>query len=218
MKTTIIGIALAATALTTANALKCQKNATGVLATREKRFEHKFDYDGHPVAEWTQYYKMKDGKLVTSKDPGEEYDFYSCEADGNLVSGDRAEMTGVLKTKDGKKCLTNSFVWARKPAKWPAWEQVPKDVEKKVTLEDCAENGMGLRKQWFELSNAHRPGCSQELLHHGYYEDQSLHLEYGEKGVAFDRIKELDNEEEKEEEDYRFSISYLMTGKLDDTC
>ena len=66
--------------------------------------------------------------------------------------------------------------------------------------------------------NAHRPGCSQELLHHGYYEDQSLHLEYGEKGVAFDRIKELDNEEEKEEEDYRFSISYLMTGKLDDTC
>ena len=68
MKTTIIGIALAATALTTANALKCQKNATGVLATREKRFEHKFDYDGHPVAEWTQYYKMKDGKLVTSKE------------------------------------------------------------------------------------------------------------------------------------------------------
>ena len=36
--------------------------------------------------------------------------------------------------------------------------------------------------------------------------------------MAFDRIKELDNEEEKEEEDYRFSISYLMTGKLDDTC
>ena len=188
-----------------------------MLATREQRFEDKFDYDGHPVAEWMQYYKMKDGKLVTSKDPGEEYDFYTCEAEGNLVIGDRAEMAGVLKTKDGKKCLTNSFVWARKPAKWAAWEQEPKEVEKKVTLEDCAESAKGLRKQWFQLSSVHEPGDLQELLQHGYFEDQSTHLEHGEKGVAFDRIKELENEEEKEEEDYRVSISYLKTGKVDET-
>lgn len=103
MKITIIGIALAATALTTVDALKCQKNATGVLATHEKRYERKDDFDGHPIAEWTQYYKMKDGKLVTSKNPGEEYDFYACEAEGDLeAADDGVDIVGVLKTKDGK--------------------------------------------------------------------------------------------------------------------
>lgn len=114
--------------------------------------------------------------------------------------------------------MTNSFVWARKPVKWTAYEQVPKDAEKKVTLEDCAEGGMALRKQWFELSSIYRPGCSQELQQKDYLEDQGLALMHGEKGVAFDRIGELQNDEEKQLVDYQISTSYLKTGKLGGTC
>ena len=111
-------------------------------------------------------------------------------------------MAGVGKTKDGKKCMTNSIVWARKAAKRAAWEQVPKEVEK-VTQEDCGESAEGLGKHWFELTSTQGAGHLQELQQHGYFEDQATHLEQGEKGVAFDRRKEQENEEEKEEEDYR---------------
>lgn len=79
---------------------------------------------------------------------------------------------------------------------------MPKEVEK-VTQEDCGESAEGLRKQWFLLTSVDEPGHLQELQQHGYFEDQATHLEQGEKGVAFDRIKELEKEEEKEEEDYR---------------
>ena len=70
MKTSIIAIALAATALATVDALKCEKYASGTLASWEEvNLEN-----GH-----VQEYAMKDGKLAKSQ-KGEEFDFYACEA------------------------------------------------------------------------------------------------------------------------------------------
>ena len=77
MKTSTIAILLAAAGLSTANALKCHKNATGVLASWEDSIvvDH---------LAWTQYYRMKDGKLAKSKLPGEEYDFTHVMRQKNL--------------------------------------------------------------------------------------------------------------------------------------
>ena len=146
MKTSIIAIALAATALASVDALKCEKYASGSLASWEEvNLEN-----GH-----VQHYAMKDGKLAKSQ-KGEEFDFYACEAPAKFhknLKANRdhgAEKAGVINTKDGKKCLTNSFIRVRDPSTddkyHTGYKQVPENVEKKVTLEDCAENGMDLRK------------------------------------------------------------------------
>ena len=209
MKTSTIAILLAAAALNTANALKCHKNGTGVLASWEDTIlvDH---------LAWTQYYRMKDGKLAKSKLPGEEYDFYVCDAPEKFVEGG-----GVLKTKDGKKCLTNSFIRERDPSQdvpyHTGYKQVPEKVEKKVTLEDCAEGGMELRKQWFTLKGPLRKGCSRWLLLHGHKSDNILDLTYGPEGVAFDEADGL-GPKETEDGHHLTSNSYFMTGRLDATC
>ena len=212
MKTSTIAILLAAAGLSTANALKCHKNATGVLASWEDSVlvDH---------LAWTQYYRMKDGKLAKSKLPGEEYDFYVCEAPEKFVEGG-----GVLKTKDGKKCLTNSFIRERDPSQdvpyHTGYKQVPEKVEKKVTLEDCAEGGMELRKQWFELGlgDQERKGCSVPLSKVGYEHDEIMDLSYGPDGVAFDTEGGLGYDKSDKVSYFHRSRSYLMTGNLDATC
>ena len=208
MKTSTIAILLAAAALNTANALKCHKNGTGVLASWEDTIlvDH---------LAWTQYYRMKDGKLAKSKLPGEEYDFYVCEAPEKFVNG------GVLKTKDGKKCLTNSFIRVRDPSQdipyHTGYKQVPEKAEKKVTLEDCAEGGMELRKQWFTIMAPMRKGCSGILQLQGHKSDDILELTYGPKGVAFDEPDGLGPK--KTEDGHQLdSTSFFMTGRLDATC
>lgn len=213
MKTSTIAILLAAAALNTANALKCHKNATGVLAT----WEDTEILDSHVGFGWTQYYHMKDGKLARSNLPGEEYDFYVCEAPEKFYKWSG----GVVKTKDGKKCLTNSFIRERDPSHdgshGIAYKQVPENVEKKVTLEDCAEGGMELRKQWFTLKGPLRKGCSRWLLLHGHKSDNILDLTYGPEGVAFDEADGL-GPKETEDGHHLTSNSYFMTGRLDATC
>ena len=215
MKTSTIAILLAAAALNTANALKCHKNATGVLAT----WEDTEILDSHVGFGWTQYYHMKDGKLAKSNLPGEEYDFYECEAPEKFGKGG-----GVVKTKDGKKCLTNSFIRERDPSPdgshGIAYKQVPENVEKKVTLEDCAEGGMELRKQWFELGlgDQERKGCSVPLSKVGYEHDEIMDLSYGPDGVAFDTEGGLGYDKSDKVSYFHRSRSYLMTGNLDATC
>ena len=134
MKTSTIAILLAAAGLNMANALECHKSATGVLAT----WEDTEILDSQVGFGWTQYYHMKDGKLAKSNLPGEEYDFYECEAPEKFYKWGG----GVLKTKDGKKCLTNSFIREQDPSHDGSHEivykQVPENVEKKVTLEDLS--------------------------------------------------------------------------------
>ena len=213
MKTSTIAILLAAAALNTANALKCHKNATGVLAT----WEDTEILDSHVGFGWTQYYHMKDGKLAKSNLPGEEYDFYICEAPEKFGNG-----KGVVKTKDGKKCLTNSFIRERDLSPDGSHEvrykQVPENVEKKVTLEDCAEGGMELRKQWFGLGYPERKGCSVSLYKDGYENDQIMDLSYGPDGVAFEMEGGLGYDKSDKVRYFHRSRSYLMTGNLDATC
>ena len=213
MKTSTIAILLAAAALNTANALKCHKNATGVLAT----WEDTEILDSHVGFGWTQYYHMKDGKLAKSNLPGEEYDFYECEAPEKFGKGG-----GVVKTKDGKKCLTNSFIRERDMSPDGSLEnrdkQVPENVEKKVTLEDCAEGGMELRKQWFLLGYPERKGCPVPLYKQGHQTDETMDLSYGPQGVAFDKEGGLGYDKSDKVRYFHRSQSYLMTGNLDATC
>ena len=130
MKTSIIAIALAAIALASVDALKCEKYASGTLASWEEvNLEN-----GH-----VQHYAMKDGKLAKSH-KGEEFDFYACEAPAKFhknIKANRdhgAEKAGVIKTKDGKKCLTNSFIRVRDPSTddkyHTGYKQVPENVGK----------------------------------------------------------------------------------------
>ena len=213
MKTSTIAILLAAAGLNMANALKCHKNATGVLAT----WEDTEILDSHVGFGWTQYYHMKDGKLAKSNLPGEEYDFYECEAPEKFVKGG-----GVVKTKDGKKCLTSSFIRERDispdGSHEDRYKQVPENVEKKVTLEDCAEGGMELRKQWFGLVHSERKGCSLSLFKDGYVNDQIMELSYGPDGVAFEMEGGLGYDKSDKVRYFHRSRSYLMTGNLDATC
>ena len=213
MKTSTIAILLAAAALNTANALKCHKNATGVLAT----WEDTEILDSHVGFGWTQYYHMKDGKLATSNLPGEEYDFYICEAPEKFGNG-----KGVVKTKDGKKCLTNSFIRERDMSPDGSLEnrdkQVPENVEKKVTLEDCAEGGMELRKQWFLLGYPERKGCPVPLYKQGHQTDETMDLSYGPQGVAFDKEGGLGYDKSDKVRYFHRSQSYLLTANLDATC
>lgn len=211
MKTSTIAILLAAAALNTANALKCHKNATGVLAT----WEDTEILDSHVGFGWTQYYHMKDGKLATNNLPGEEYDFYICEAPEKYDKWN----VGVVKTKDGKKCLTNSFIRERDPSQDEfKYKQVPENVEKKVTLEDCAEGGMELRKQWFSLGYPERKGCSVPLHKTGYENDETMELSYGPNGVAFDAEGGLGYDKSDKVRYFHLSRGHLMTGNLDATC
>ena len=215
IKTSIIVIVLAATALASVDALKCQKYASGSLASWEEvNLEN-----GH-----VQRYVMKVGKLAKK---GEEFDFYTCEAPAkfryNLWANRDlgAEKAGVIETKDGKKCLTNSFIRERDPSQdepyHTGYKQVPEKVEKKVTLEDCAEGGMELRKQWFTLKGPLRKGCSRWLLLHGHKSDNILDLTYGPEGVAFDEADGL-GPKKTEDGHHLTSHSYFMTGRLDATC
>ena len=217
MKTSIIAIALVATALASVDALKCEKYASGILASWEEvNLEN-----GH-----VQHYAMKDGKLAKSQ-KGEEFDFYACEAPAKFhknikANRDRgAEKAGVIKTKDGKKCLTNSFIRVRDPSTddkyHTGYKQVPENVEKKVTLEDCAEDGMDLRKQWFAIPSPLREGCSSRLLQMGYECDEPLQLTYGTKGVAFD-TEGGQGTSLKNPDDYRNSYSFFVTEKVDASC
>ena len=214
MKTSTIAILLAAAALNTANALKCHKNATGVLAT----WEDTEILDSHVGFGWTQYYQMDYGKLAKSNLPGEEYDFYICEAPEKFSKWGG----GVVKTKDGKKCLTNSFIREQDPSHDGSHEivykQVPENVEKKVTLEDCAEGGMELRKQWFSLGYPERKGCSVSLYKEGYENDEPMDLSYGPQGVAFDKEGGLGYDKSDKVRYFHRSQSYLMTGNLDAHC
>ena len=129
---------------------------------------------------------------------------------------------GVLKTKDGKKCLTNSFIRERDPSHdgshGIAYKQVPENVEKKVTLEDCAEGGMELRKQWFSLGYPERKGCSVPNSKEGYENDETMDLSYGPQGVAFDKDGGLGYDKSDKVRYFHRSQSYLMTGNLDATC
>ena len=217
MKTSIVAIVLAATALSAVNALKCEKSVSGSLAS----WEEVNSENGH-----VQHYAMKNGKLAKSK-KGEEFDFYTCEApakfEKNLKANqDRgAQKAGVIKTKDGKKCLTNSFIRVRDPSTdekyHKGYKQVPKNVEKKVTLEDCAEGGMDLRKQWFTIAPPLRKGCSGWLVQKGYESDDLMQLTYGTKGVAFDTVGGQGTRM-KNPDDYRDSRSFFLTGELDTKC
>jgi len=208
---------LAATALASVDALKCQKYASGTLASWEEvNLEN-----GH-----VQHYAMKDGKLAKSK-KGKEFDFKTCEAPAkfhNNLWANRdhgVEKAGFIETKNGKKCLTNSFIRERDPSQdvpyHTGYKQVPEKVEKKVTLEDCAEGGMELRKQWFTLKGPLRKGCSRWLLLHGHKSDNILDLTYGPEGVAFDEADGL-GPKETEDGHHLTSNSYFMTGRLDATC
>ena len=132
MKTTIVGIALAAAAVTSVNALKCEKRETGPLVSWEA---HLAEGDGHK-----QNYAMKYGSLVRSKERGEEYDFYECEAPEGFAKSDDEKMYGVIKTKDGKKCMTNSYIW-RWDGKAKHHRREPKKGEKEVRVEECAGGG-----------------------------------------------------------------------------
>ena len=126
------------------------------------------------------------------------------------------------RTKDGKKCLTNSFIRERDSSHDGSHEivykQVPENVEKKVTLEDCAEGGMELRKQWFSLGYPERKGCSVPISKEGYENDETMDLSYGPQGVAFDKEGGLGYDKSDKVRYFHRSQSYLMTGNLDATC
>ena len=209
MKTTIVGIALAAAAVTSVNALKCEKRETGPLVSWEA---HLAEGDGHK-----QNYAMKYGSLVRSKERGEEYDFYECEAPEGFAKSDDEKMYGVIKTKDGKKCLTNSYIreWDEKTKEY---RREPKKGEKEVRVEECAEEGEELRKQWFRLMEPKKKGCSRVLLQQAREEDLSLTLTYGEEGVAFSSSIYDDLGPRLQAEGYRTSESFMETGKMGEEC
>lgn len=209
MKTGIIGIALAGAALSSVNALKCEKRETGPLVSWEG---HLAKGDGQK-----QNYAMKDGKLAKSEKRGEEYDFYECEAPENFAKSNDQKMFGVIKTQDGKKCLTNSYIW-RGDGKREEYRRELEKREKKVTLEECAEGGEELRKQWFWLTWPMKKGCSRVLLQQGGEDDEPLTLTYGEKGVAFSSSIEGELGPRLEQEGYRISESFLETGKVNGKC
>lgn len=209
MKTTVIGIALAATALTTVNALKCEKRETGPLVSWEG---HLAEGDGRK-----QNYAMKNGKLGKSEKRGEEYDFYECEAPEGFAKSDDKNKFGVIKTKDGKKCLTNSYIWKWDP-KTERRRREPEKGEKKVTVEGCAEEGEELRKQWFRLKTPMKKGCSRVLLQQAGEDDEALTLTYGEKGVAFSSSYRSDLGPRLEREGYRTSESFIETGEVKEEC
>lgn len=205
MKTTIVGIALAAAAVTSVNALKCEKRETGPLVSWEA---HLAEGDGHK-----QNYAMKYGSLVRSKERGEEYDFYECEAPEGFAKSDDEKMYGVIKTKDGKKCMTNSYIW-RWDGKAKHHRREPKKGEKEVRLEECAEGGEELRKQWFRMIIPRKEGCSRVLLQQAREEDLALTLTYGEEGVAFSSSIYDDLGPRLQAEGYRTSESFMETGKM----
>ena len=209
MKTTIVGIALAAAAVTSVNALKCEKRETGPLVSWEA---HLAEGDGHK-----QNYAMKYGSLVRSKERGEEYDFYECEAPEGFAKSDDEKMYGVIKTKDGKKCLTNSYIreWDEKTKEY---RREPKKGEKEVRVEECAEEGEELRKQWFRLMEPKKKGCSRVLLQQARENDLALTLTYGEEGVAFSSSFYDDLGPRLQAEGYRTSSSFMETGKMGEEC
>ena len=86
-----------------------------------------------------------------------------------------------------------------------------------MTLEDCAEDGMDLRKQWFAIPSPLREGCSSRLLQMGYECDEPLQLTYGTMGVAFD-TEGGQGTSLKNPDDYRNSYSFFMTEKVDTSC
>lgn len=209
MKTTIVGIAVAAAALTTVNGLKCEKRETGPLVSWET---HLAEGDGRK-----QNYAMKDGTLVRSKEGGEEYAFYECEGPEGFAKSDDWNMYGVIKTKDGKKCLTNSYIWKRE-GKGKDYRREPKKGEKKVTVEECAEEGEELRKQWFRMTEPKKKGCSRVVNQQAGEDDLALTLTYGEEGVAFSSLFYDDLGPRLEAEGYRVMESFMETGKVGKEC
>ena len=87
-----------------------------------------------------------------------------------------------------------------------------------MTLEDCAEGGMELRKQWFTLGDPERKGCSVPISKEGYENDETMDLSYGPDGVAFDKDGGLGYDKSDKVRYFHRSQSYLMTGNLDATC
>ena len=209
MKTTIVGIAVAAAAVTSVNALKCEKRETGPLVSWEA---HLAEGDGRK-----QNYAMKHGSLVRSKEGGEEYDFYECEAPEGFAKSDDRNMYGVIKTKDGKKCMTNSYVW-RWDGKGKDYRREPKKGEKEVRVEECAEGGEELRKQWFRMKEPKKKGCSRVVQQQAGEDDLALTLTYGEEGVAFSSSFYDDLGPRLEAEGYRTSESLMETGKMGEEC
>ena len=118
--------------------------------------------------------------------------------------------------------MTNSFIREQDPSHDGSHEivykQVPENVEKKVTLEDCAEGGMELRKQWFLRGHPERKGCPVPLYKQGHQTDETMDLSYGPQGVAFDTEGGLGYDKSDKVRYFHRSHSYLMTGNLDATC
>ena len=131
---------------------------------------------------------------------------------------------GSSKDKGRKEVFDHSFIRERDMSPDGSLEnrdkQVPENVEKKVTLEDCAEGGMELRKQWFELGlgDQERKGCSVPLSKVGYEHDEIMDLSYGPQGVAFDKEGGLGYDKSDKVRYFHRSQSYLMTANLDATC
>ena len=164
-----------------------------------------------------QNYAMKDGRLERSKEGGEEYTFYECEGPEGFGKSDDWNMYGVIKTKDGKKCLTNSYIWKRE-GKGKGYRREPKKGEKKVTVEECAEEGEELRKQWFGMTEPMKKGCSRVVQQQAGEDDLALTLTYGEEGVAFSSSFYDDLGPRLEAEGYRTSESLMETGKMGEEC
>ena len=164
-----------------------------------------------------QNYAMKDGRLERSKEGGEEYTFYECEGPEGFGKSDDWNMYGVIKTKDGKKCLTNSYIreWDEKTKEY---RREPKKGEKEVRVEECAEEGEELRKQWFRLMEPKKKGCSRVLLQQARENDLALTLTYGEEGVAFSSSIYDDLGPRLQAEGYRVSESFMETGKVGKEC
>jgi len=164
-----------------------------------------------------QNYAMKDGRLERSKEGGEEYAFYECEGPEGFGKSDDWNMYGVIKTKDGKKCLTNSYIWKRE-GKGKGYRREPKKGEKKVTVEECAEEGEELRKQWFGMTEPMKKGCSRVVQQQAGEDDLALTLTYGEEGVAFSSSVYDDLGPRLQAEGYRVSESFMETGKVGKEC
>ena len=161
-----------------------------------------------------QNYAMKDGRLERSKEGGEEYAFYECEGPEGFGKSDDWNMYGVIKTKDGKKCLTNSYIWKRE-GKGKGYRREPKKGEKKVTVEECAEEGEELRKQWFGMTEPMKKGCSRVVQQQAGEDDLALTLTYG---VAFSSSVYDDLGPRLQAEGYRTSESFMETGKMGEEC
>ena len=195
--------------MTSVNALKCEKRETGPLVSWEA---HLGEGDGRK-----QNYSIKYETLVRNKERGEEYVFYECEAPEGFAKSDDRNMYGVIKTKDGKKCMTNSYVW-RWDGKGKDYRREPKKGEKEVRVEECAEGGEELRKQWFRMKEPKKKGCSRVVQQQAGEDDLALTLTYGEEGVAFSSSIYDDLGPRLEAEGYRTSESLMETGKMGEEC